>query len=87
MLINLKGLLDQRKMKYRAFFELLGMNERTGQSKLYEEYDFSLGEARKIMTIFPEYTLDYLFASDGQKRVRKSKSTNTAESVTESTAI
>lgn len=68
MLINLKGLLDQRKMNYRSFYSLIGISEKTGQNKLYEESDLTLGEARKIMTIFPEYTMEYLFASDGKRR-------------------
>ena len=76
MLINLKGLLDQRKMNYRAFYELIGISEKTGQNKLYEESDFTLGEARKVMTIFPEYTMEYLFASDGNKRTRSQGDTS-----------
>ena len=72
--MNLKALLDQRHMNYKSFYELLGLAEKTGQNKLYEETDLTLGEAKKIMTIFPEYTMDYLFASDGNKRNAKTGS-------------
>lgn len=75
MLVNLKRILDDRHIAYRNFWALLGLSESAGQKKMYEENDLKLGEARKIMAIFPEYTMDHLFASDGNKRVSRKEQT------------
>ena len=71
MLSNLKKALDDKKISMKAYAAFLGISEKTVWNKMNEETCFSYPEA--VMTskeLFPEYNMDYLFASDGS--VRKS---------------
>ena len=65
MLNNLKKLLDDKGITYKDFAEFLDISEKTSYSKLNGKTDFTLSEITKIWKfLFPEYTFEYLFATD-----------------------
>jgi len=66
MLVNLKKALDAKGISLRAYAAVIGVSEKTAWNKVCGKTDLSYPEARKTKTeLFPEYDLDYLFASDG----------------------
>lgn len=69
MLKNLRKLLDDRHMSTKDFSIILGVAEKTAYNKIVEESEFTLGEAKKVKLLFPEYSMSYLFESDS--RVQK----------------
>lgn len=65
MLVNLKNLITDKNITYKDLANLLNLTEKTVYSKISEKTDFTLVEIKKIHKfIFPEYDLQYLFASD-----------------------
>ena len=65
MLKNLKSALERKGIAVRAFAAVLGVSEKTAWNKINEETDVTYPEAEKISKeLFPEYKLEYLFASD-----------------------
>ena len=59
---NLQKLLKERHISKEMIQALIGAKSaKTVYNKVYRHSPFTLGEALKIMTIFPEYTLEYVF--------------------------
>lgn len=64
MLSNLKKALDSKNITIRAYAKILGVDERTVQNKIRERTPFTYPEAVTTKKeLFPEYDLEYLFAS------------------------
>ncbi len=62
---NLKIALDGKRITVKAYAAVLGVSEKTVWNKINEETDFTFPEAQKTKKeLFPEYDLEYLFASD-----------------------
>ncbi len=65
MLTNLKKQMELKKVTCKDLADLLNLTEKSVYSKISEKTDFNLVEIKKIHKfIFPEYDLQYLFASD-----------------------
>jgi plasmid maintenance system antidote protein VapI len=62
MYVNLRKLLRDKGISLKAFAELLEITEKSAQNKLFGATDFTLKEAKKIMTLFMEYNMEYLFS-------------------------
>ncbi len=59
---NLYAELARNGMSKKEFASFLGVAERTIANKLNGKSEFTISEARKIISIFPECTSEYLFA-------------------------
>lgn len=69
MLTNLKKALESKNISMKAYAAFLGISEKSVWNKVNEETYLTYPEA--VMTskdLFPEYAMDYLFASDGSTR-------------------
>lgn len=65
MLGNLKRALDNKGVSLRAYAAVLGISEKSAWNKVNEETVLTYPEAIKTKKeLFPEYDLEYLFASD-----------------------
>lgn len=64
MYTNLQNLLNMKRISTRDVANILGVADKTAYNKVAGNADFYLQEARKIMLIFPEYNMDYVFRED-----------------------
>ena len=65
MLTNLRKEMLGHRGTIRDLAQLLEITEQSASNKLSEVTDFTFPEAEKIKQImFPEFTYEYLFASD-----------------------
>lgn len=67
MFPNLLVELKQHKYSQKGLARYIGISERSMSKKMNGEVDFKLSEMRRIQTVFPDCTLDYLFVQFGQK--------------------
>ncbi len=58
---NLGKLLGEREMSIPAYAEFLGVTPSTARTKLQGKYDFTLGEAKRTMELFPGYKIEFIF--------------------------
>ncbi|MDR2655535.1 MAG: hypothetical protein LBC56_05605 [Oscillospiraceae bacterium] len=61
---NLANLITQKGTPFKDFAALMGFNEKTLRNKISQLTEFNFSEVKKIKTVFPEYDLFYLMASD-----------------------
>jgi len=61
---NLNNLLEQRHISAPMLAKVLDISQGAALGKIKGNYDFKLDEAKKVMTLFPEYDFDYVFASE-----------------------
>ena len=74
MLKNLKTGLDQKGITMRALAGVMGVTERPAWNKLNEETEITYQEAEKVaVELFPEYKMEFLFASDKEERENNGK--------------
>lgn len=65
MFENLRRTLSARGISTKGFAEFLGVSEKTALNKLKGDTEFTYSEYRKTCKfLFPEYSPDYLFATD-----------------------
>lgn len=59
---NLKAVMAQKGITIDAMAKVLNIHRNTVQNKLDGESEFTIGQAQIISeTMFPEYTIKYLF--------------------------
>lgn len=64
---NLRETLTTKRISIKSYAEFLGLSEKSVQNKINEETDFTYPEYRKTCKfLLPEYSPDYLFATDSQ---------------------
>lgn len=64
---NLRDTLTAKRISIRSYAEFLGVSEKTVQNKINEETDFTYPEYRRTCKyLLPEFSPDYLFATDSQ---------------------
>ncbi len=61
---NLQKLLKDRHISGAMYAAVIGTAASTAVKKIRGEYDHTLEEAYRTMTIFPEYAMDYVFARE-----------------------
>lgn len=61
---NLNQLLEQRHISAPMLAKVIGVSDKSALDKIKGKYDFKLEEAKAVMTLFPEYDFDYVFAPD-----------------------
>jgi plasmid maintenance system antidote protein VapI len=65
MLANLSRELQRKNITQDAVAQMLGITRKTMTNKLKGKTEFTIGEAFYInRNILPEFTVDYLFATD-----------------------
>lgn len=62
---NLKKLLDDRKISSAMLAAQLGVTPKTAYNKINGKVDFYYSEVTKVMELFPEYSMNYVFENDG----------------------
>ena len=62
---NLKQLLTDRHISAPMYATVIEVAPSTAQKKIKGEFDHTLSEAKKAMTLFPEYSMEYVFEDDG----------------------
>ena len=64
---NLRDTLTAKRISIRSYAEFLGVSEKTVQNKINEDTDFTYPEYRRTCKyLLPEFSPDYLFATDSQ---------------------
>lgn len=63
---NLQKLLKERQISAPKLAPVIGTTNKTALNKIKGDTDFTVGEAKRVRLIFPEYDFDYLFASDDE---------------------
>ena len=66
---NLVSLLEQRRISAPMLAKVIGVSDKSALDKIKGLYDFKLDEAKKVMTLFPEYSFDFVFAK-GERPVK-----------------
>lgn len=59
---NLKRLLQEKHVNSEMYAALLGCSKSSAINKIAGKNDHTLKEAKAAMTIFPEYSFDYVFS-------------------------
>lgn len=67
MFPNLMAELNINHFSQKEMAAYIGISERSISKKMNGKVDFTLSEMRKIQSVFPNCTLDYLFVQCGQK--------------------
>lgn len=67
MLRNLLETMRSKDISRNDLAELLGASRKTIDNKVEEVTEFTKSEMFKVKLIFPQYTFEYLFASDDKK--------------------
>ena len=62
---NLKKLLDDRRISSTMLAAQMGVTQKTAYNKINGKVDFYLTEAMRVMELFPEYSMNYVFEDDG----------------------
>lgn len=62
---NLKKLLDDRRISSTMLAAQLGVTQKTAYNKINGKVDFYYSEVTKVMELFPEYSMNYVFENDG----------------------
>lgn len=64
---NLRDTLTVKRISLKNYAEFLGVSEKTVLNKINEETDFTYPEYKRTCKfLFPEYSPDYLFATESQ---------------------
>lgn len=61
---NLQILMRMKGISTMDIARILNVSQKTAYNKIYGNTDFYLTEARKVMLLFPEYSMDYVFKKD-----------------------
>lgn len=61
MFWNLKFEMQKSKISTTKLAEIIGISQGALRNKIYGRTEFLLCEVKKIATVFPEATIDYLF--------------------------
>ena len=64
MFLNLRTALQSKNISLVAYSRILGLTEKSVQNKMNGTTEFTLSEIQTTTTLFPEYRLEYLFATD-----------------------
>ena len=64
MFANLRNELRAKNISLVAFSKLIGCNDKTVQNKLNGITEFTLSEIRVTLEIFPQFKMEYLFATE-----------------------
>ncbi len=64
MLLNLKTEIARARTSQNKIAELAGMDPKTLSKKILEKNDFTRPEMYAIAKLFPDVSMEYLFASD-----------------------
>lgn len=64
MYTNLQNLLRMKGISSTDIARVLNVAQKTAHNKISGNTDFYLTEARKVMLLFPEYAMDYVFKED-----------------------
>lgn len=67
MLKNLKRVMEEGSVSTRQLSLILGISEKSVYNKITGASELTLSEARKIMDVFPQYSMDYLFADEERR--------------------
>lgn len=62
---NLKQLLTDRHISAPMYATVINTASSTALKKIKGEFDHTLTEAKRAMTLFPEYSMEYVFEEDG----------------------
>ena len=66
---NLRKVMKEHKITIRFLASVLGITEASVQNKMRGVYDWTLTEVEKVMELFPQYTLSWLFKRDGEVEI------------------
>lgn len=72
MLYNLSQVMQSKGMSRNDLAHLLGTSRKTIDNKIEEVTEFTKTEIFKIKLLFPQYTFEYLFATDKDMGKKKS---------------
>ena len=64
MFANLRNELRAKNISLVAFSKLIGCNDKTVQNKLNGITEFTLSEIQVTLEIFPQFKMEYLFATE-----------------------
>ena len=64
---NLRKVMREKNLTVRALAAILGIAEPSLQNKLQGVSDWKLQEVMQIMSLFPEYTMAWLFKRDSKE--------------------
>ena len=64
MFRNLNAELSRIGMKTEAFARVIGVSKKTANNKLAGRTEFTLSEIEKTAALFPNVSIDYLFARE-----------------------
>lgn len=64
MFSNLRNELKAKNISLVAFSKLIGCNDKSVQNKLNGITEFTLSEIRVTLEIFPQFKMEYLFATE-----------------------
>ena len=70
MFNNLNAEMARKKLSMKALAERTGINYESLKNKLYGATEFKRSEMLRIKEEFPEYSLDYLFATEEDQQPR-----------------
>lgn len=65
---NLQKLLNERHISSRTYAAVIGTSQPTAAGKIRGTSDHTVQEAMAAMTLFPEYSFDYVFKKDSEMR-------------------
>ncbi|MDR0964499.1 MAG: DNA-binding protein [Clostridium sp.] len=72
MITNLQKALRQKNITLVAYADFLGISQKTLNNKINEQTAFTYPEVKKtVREMLPEYSLEYLFASDTDDRTKQ----------------
>lgn len=66
---HLVELLEQRHISAPMLAKVIKVSDKCALDKIKGAYDFKLDEAKAVMTLFPEYDFNYVFAA-GERPVK-----------------
>lgn len=81
MYTNLQNLLSMKRISTKDVAKILGVADKTAYNKVNGNVDFYLSEAKKIMLIFPEYSMGYVFREDGDTEAESAAEDSAAAGV------
>ena len=64
MFRNLKAELARKDIKTKDLAKIIGVADKTAANKLKGDTEFTLSEIKKIAALFPDVSVEYLFATD-----------------------
>ena len=64
MFRNLNAELARKDIKTKDLAKIIGVADKTASNKLKGETEFTLSEIKKIAALFPDVSVEYLFATE-----------------------